>query len=48
MISDTRKNSHRTIVDPGQTPMIVATGIAAIDRGPDYVQVTFAFDQMFG
>jgi hypothetical protein len=36
------------VVDPGHVPLVVATDVVAIDRGPDYVQITFGFDQMFG
>lgn len=36
------------VVDTGHVPLVVATDVVAVDRGPDYVQITFGFDQMFG
>lgn len=36
------------VVEPGHVPLVVATDVVALDRGPDYVQIIFGFDQMFG
>jgi hypothetical protein len=36
------------IVDPGHQPKIFATGVVAVDRAIDYVQITFCQDQMWG
>lgn len=42
------QSNRPPIVDPGQRPVIFATGIVAIDRAAEYVQITFCQDQLWG